>query len=57
MRRVFTRVMSQPAIALGTPDSDAGQCEGEYQLGDAAWLEGPGSKCFKTSAISAGLNP
>jgi hypothetical protein len=57
MRRVFTRVMSQPAIALGTPDSDAGQREGEYQLGDAAWLEGPGSKCFKTSAISAGLNP
>jgi len=57
MRRAFAGVMSRPAMALDAPDSDAGQREAEYQLGNAAWLEGPGSKCFKTSAISAGLKP
>jgi len=47
----------RPAMALGAPDSDARQREAECESGDAAWLEGPGSKWFKTSAISPGLKP
>ena len=57
MRGAFAGVMSRPAMALGAPDSDPRQGEAEYESGDAAWLEGPGSKCFKTSAISTGLKP